>query len=138
VAAVGILAAQRAGYEARLVGCFTTEPWVGNDGHEMLEVREGNAWTLYDLDGNRKAPQGVGIADQCAGPLRWQPIAHDQGCVTECDILSDLATFDARVFDVPWILDGGVICFHDAREIIEPKSPAYHWVDAEAWAALVG
>lgn len=137
VARLGVFLLEQSGIPARFVGCITREDWDGrNDGHAMLEAREHGAWTLYDIDGNRRLPAGKGIVDACNGHRDWKSLAHDDPCVTECDILTNLPVFDARVFGVPAIMSGGVYCFHDDAMRSQIEALGYRYVGEDAWRRL--
>jgi len=142
VAAMGVLVMQQHGCEARVVGCLTHDPWDGhNDGHIMLELREGQGWTLFDLDFNRALPQGVGIADACNGQRKWDVIAKDPLCTTWCEggtTQKAVASGDAHLFGTAWIEDAaGWKVFHDDERRAFYEGKGFRWVDAEAWDALV-
>lgn len=132
IAQVGVLAMQRAGIEARLVGAVTAGPLSGvSDGHTLFEAHEHGAWTLYDVTVNRAAPPGVGIVDQCAGPRHWRSLADDTLCASQCDIILDPG-FDDRIFNLPVIAGQ----FHDDTFRDRLEADGYTYVDAETWRAL--
>lgn len=137
IAQVSVMALERAGIAARLVGVVTRGELTGvSDGHTLLEAREKGRWTAYDPTFNRAAPYGVGVVAQCAGPMRWRTLTHDDLCHTQCDIILDPG-FDARDFGIPAIWQGIGYVFHDDDFRDRMEGLGYVYVDAAAWRALL-
>jgi hypothetical protein len=147
VSRLGVRAARRAGYRSRLVGSFTREPLNGyDDDHVMLEVRLRRGWTVFDLDGNRRAPAGVGVSELVREP-RWRIIAHDP-LYDEADVaaseypdyeraaFADLDAWYSRILGVPLIFAGGSFWFHDARDRSRGLSFGFQWASGDYWRRL--
>ena len=146
VSRVGREVMQNAGYQARLVGVVTREPFDGdNDSHVMLEVWHQNGWRLYDIDGNRRAIDAAGrgisvVAQVAAGAnMLWEAI-DDPSTVpgTPMETSPAQAALDQRVFDIPWIQrpsGGGV--FHDSDRA-RMKSKGHTYVSGKEWQRLLG
>ena len=149
VSKLGVLAARRAGYEARLVGSFTRDRLDGDDGHLMMEVKLREGWTVFDLDNNRAASLGVGITELVRDQRWGEVIAHDpQYDVAQINSSTDLspgyyrfifAHLDGwyrRVLGVPTIFAHGSYWFHDRRERARGVSMGYHWASGGYWRRL--
>jgi GAF domain-containing protein len=147
ISSLGIRAAERAGYRARMVGAFTREQMNGfDDGHIMFEVRLNEGWTVVDLDNNRMAPPGTGISELVRDP-RWVLIAHDSP-YDKADLATDpnhdydlytythLKAWYRHVLGVPLIWANGVIWFHDAAQQARGLSLGHSWAGGKYWRTL--
>lgn len=147
VSLLGVRAARRAGYPSRLVGSFTRQPLNGyDDDHVMLEVRLRRGWTVFDLDGNRRAPAGIGVSELVREP-HWRIIAHDP-LYEEADVaaseypdyeraaFADLNAWYRRILGVPLIFARGSFWFHDARYRSRGLSFGFRWASSDYWGRL--
>jgi len=141
------------GVESRLITTLTRRPFNGvDDGHTMLEVRDGDSWVLYDLVNNRRAVDAAGrpvdalTQIRAGSDRRWSMIAGDKlvelrGAtplvrrVTEDLFLREgIEAWYDRVLGTLLIEDDGRYVFHDRnRGRVESYSPAFTWVDAATW-----
>jgi hypothetical protein len=141
VARLGIRAARRAGFDARLVATLTLGPYDDgfDDGHTMFEIKMPKGWTLWDLDTNAKAPEGVGVNEAVAGPIKWQTIGTDP-VVAEGEWPADLNAWRRRVFGVPLIFDEpqGVWYFRGRQRerVLEYGAGSYRWASKWRWWRL--
>ena len=150
ISEVGVQVLRDAGYQARVVGVVTQQPFNGTDGHIMLEVWQQGGWRLYDIDGNRRAVDaagnGVNIITQVeAGANRlWEAIADDPRWPVEDEAAQAAdptqAALDQRVFGTPWILlKSNNEGFHDATDRARLELELGHvYVDAKTWKRLLG
>lgn len=152
VSAVGVHLLREAGYQARVVGVVTKQPFVGDDGHIMLEVWQRGAWRLYDVDGNRRAVdsrrRGVSLVAQVAAGSnrRWEQIANDP--LPAPDFVSTMPpdhpaywtpAWDQRLFGTPRIVfDGWKWGFHDAAERTRLEAAGHFWLGKKAWQRMLG
>lgn len=148
ISRVGVRVLRDAGYQARLAGVVTYQPFDGdNDGHIMLEVWDQDGWRLYDIDGNRRAVDaalhGVNLVTQVeSGTSRlWLAIDHAPGALptSPIDTRPAQAALDQRVFGTPWIQrpsGGGV--FHDASDRARVEKKGHTYVDEKEWEKLLG
>lgn len=152
ISAVGVRLLQEAGYPARIVGVVTRQPFVGDDGHIMLEVWQRGAWRLYDVDGNRRAVdsrgRGVGLIAQvkAGSSRRWEQIADDP--LPAPDFVSTMPpdhpaywtpAWDERLFGTPRIVvSSGQWGFHDAAERARLEAAGHVWVSRKQWQRLLG
>lgn len=148
ISAVGVQVLRDAGYQARVVGVVTQQPFNGVDGHIMLEVWQQGAWRLYDIDGNRRAVdsalRGVSIVTQVeAGTSRlWQSIADDPRAAPEEDVDQEAdwtqAALDQRVFGTPWILlESQNEAFHDDTDRTRLEAMGHVYLQKEVWHRLL-
>lgn len=145
VSRVGREVLQNAGYQARLVGVVTRQPFDGdNDSHVMLEVWQQNGWRLYDIDGNRRAIDSAGrgisvVAQVAAGAsMLWEAI-DDPSVVpgTPMETSPAQSALDLRVFNIPWIQrPGGGGVFHDADRA-RMTSKGHTYVSGKEWERLL-
>lgn len=147
VARLGVRAARRAGYQARLAGSFTRRRLNGfDDGHVMFEVRLREGWTVFDLDDNRMAPPGTGISELVRDP-RWlliaddfpydrADLARDPHRKYDLAAFADLDAWYARVLGVPTIWARGSIWFHDADERARGLALGERWASLRFWRKL--
>ncbi len=147
ISAVGVQVLRDAGYQARVVGVVTKQPFNGADGHVMLEVWQPGGWRLYDIDGNRRAVNSVGwgvniVTQVEAGANRlWASIADDPRWVArEVPLLEEnegQAALDQRVFGTPWIQKGRRQVFHDAADRKRLEAIGHTYVKAPDWNRLL-
>jgi hypothetical protein len=139
---------RRARVPSRLVLTMTRGPYDDLDnGHTMIEVKVGDAWSVYDLDGNRRAVDskggGVSVVDLCkSSSRRWQPIAYDPAFDDPKWAGSlwsiNQAAWDDKVMGVPLIEHGSLFAFRDEadRARIEAYAPTYRFVSKKTWQKL--
>jgi hypothetical protein len=148
------------GYLSRLVATVTKQSFNGfDDDHALLEVREGNRWVVYDLDGNLQPldrdGRGMSIVQLTrAKQVRPRMLAHDQAWdvrgLQESGWPLSIAPYMGRIFrnhlawyrrilGVPIIQDGDEMVFHDERQRarVESVSAGYHYVDSGRWAPIL-
>lgn len=149
ISAVGVQVLRDAGYQARVVGVVTKQPFDGdNDGHIMVEVWQPGGWRLYDIDGNRRAVNaagwGVNVVTQVeAGANRmWQAIADDaRGLAGDGPMLVNeaaQAALDQRVFGTPWIQVGKKQVFNDATDRKRLTARGHTFLKNRDWYRLLG
>jgi len=153
VANLGVRAVRAAGGRARLVGAVTRRPYNGyDDGHIMLELRTRRGWTLFDLDLNRRAPWGIGIAEQVAAVrrdrARWITIASDPlydvaeaaecACGTE-QVAADPRPWTRDIFGLPrYYVEARGWYFRDRVERSDAESLGHLWAPRKLWERLIG
>jgi hypothetical protein len=148
MARLGVRAARRAGYQARMVAAFTRRPLKGDDGHIMMEVKLNEGWTVFDLDNNRMALPGVGISELVQNPS-WLLIADDRpyskkeiAASTDLppsyyyDIFRDLDAWYRRVLGVPMIFAHGAYWFHDPLQRTRGLRLGERWASGAQWKKL--
>ncbi|WP_431064164.1 transglutaminase domain-containing protein [Methylotuvimicrobium sp.] len=145
------------GIKARVVGGITLDDWNDYDnGHRMLEVyrAELDKWLVYDLDNNTyfidrlsKKPLNVVEFSARVASRDYQVVSlsadtrvdisafqakngYDYGFFAEA-INADLATWYARVMQVPLINDDGRYYFFDSehRKKLEGYRPYYKYIE---------
>jgi hypothetical protein len=148
ISAVAVQVLRAAGYQARVVGVVTKQPFDGdNDGHIMVEVWQPGGWRLYDIDGNRRAVNaagwGVNIVTQVeAGANRlWEAIADGAyGLSGDGPMLVNdaaQAALDQRVFGTPWIQVGRKQVFNDASDRKRLTARGHTYLKNRDWNRLL-
>jgi hypothetical protein len=137
VSRVGVHMVREAGGQARLVGTLTRRAYNGSDdGHILTELRTKHGWTLFDLDYNRRAPWGVGVAQQVArvkdGQAKWVRISSDD---TDPP---DLRSWYRDIFGLPtyYVESRGGWFFRDRPERSDAESLGFAWAPQKLWNRL--
>jgi hypothetical protein len=117
------------GIPARRVAMLTKHAFTGNNGHTLIEVKEGGRWVLYDLDYNMQPQSRRGHALTIVQYVsqrrpRVRRIAGDR------PRLHALPASYRYVMGTPLVEDGGLWFFGDTsdRQRAAAYSRLYRWI----------